>query len=382
MVANPYVFLKKELLTDEETITHISSLLETYYKDLFVQKRGDMYVLAYKTSHLSSETSQVSPGQNIIFYGAPGTGKSFHIQQISNKKNTFTTVFHPDTQYSDFIGCLKPTMQEGQIAYEFRPGPFSLALIEATLNPSENYSLVIEEINRAPAAAVFGEIFQLLDRNKDGRSTYEINISDPDMLAYLNNNTSHAFHSKKLAIPPNLFILATMNSSDQAVMPLDTAFKRRWQFRYMPIDYSTAPQFNLSIPVESFDSGSVNVKWADVAKIINDRLSLERIPEDRLLGQHFLSYSDFSDTNYDLSALICGKLLMYLWNDVLKHNQHEVIFKRHVMFSNGHEEELTTLGKVISAFQQGEPIFNSEIESSLIKRHIPLIPIKENPTEV
>jgi 5-methylcytosine-specific restriction protein B len=180
-------------------------------------------------------------GRNEIYYGAPGTGKSFEIDEITAGSNCIKTVFHPDTQYSDFVGCLKPVMDGDAIQYKFREGPFCKALILAHQNPEAECFLVIEELNRASAAAVFGEIFQLLDRAEDGSSRYVLDLTDPDMQSYLDGKAPGILSDGRLGLPANLSILATMNSSDQAVLPLDTAFKRRWHFKYKPLDFFVVP---------------------------------------------------------------------------------------------------------------------------------------------
>lgn len=287
--------------------------------------------------------------KNLIFYGAPGTGKSYSIAQEVNEQYTIRTVFHPDTQYGDFVGCLKPVMNGDKVGYGFRAGPFIEAVIKAINEPSQHISLVIEEINRAPAAAVFGEIFQLLDRASDGTSTYPISISDPDMLVYLNQHTNNSFAHGRLVIPANLSILATMNSSDQAVMPLDTAFKRRWEFRYLPIDYQKASKGTLEIPTKK---SSFSVEWSNFAKVINDTLSIQNIPEDRLLGHRFLSEAELAN---DAKGALKGKIFMYLWDDVLRHGRKGLIFL----------DEISTFGDLSRRYQENQQVFNDSIERNL-----------------
>lgn len=307
-------------------------------------------------------------GRNIIFYGAPGTGKSHRILK-EECKNTEPTVmvFHPDTQYSDFVGSLKPSMNGDEITYQFRPGPFTEALIEAVNDDSKHHYLVIEEINRAAAAAVFGEIFQLLDREQDGSSTYSINISDPDFLSYLNTNTSDKFANRKISIPKNLSLLATMNSSDQAVMPMDTAFKRRWEFEYLRIDYSNASVGELVVNVSGVDGPEpCRISWADFAATINDCLIAEGIAEDRLLGHRFINENELK-SNPD--KVLKGKLLMYLWDDVLRHGQHEVVFRKHTVTDKG-TFPLTNFGQLITAYERGLSIFSDNIEQALTEHRV------------
>lgn len=313
-------------------------------------------ILNIKDSSLASYKIECNGAKNIIYYGAPGTGKSFSISQEISESNSIRTVFHPDTQYSDFVGCLKPLMQDnGNVGYGFRAGPFTEAVIKAVNQPDQIFSLVIEEINRAAAAAVFGEVFQLLDRDGDGSSSYPINISDPDMLGYLNSKTNNAFVDGKLKIPSNLSLLATMNSSDQAVMPLDTAFKRRWEFKYLPIDYSKASKGVLNIPISN--GKNIHVAWADFARIINDQLADQRIPEDRLLGHRFISDIELTK---NVDDVLKGKLFMYLWDDVLRHGRQGIIFKDTLESS-----PLSTFGQLASAFERGVAVFNYAVETEL-----------------
>lgn len=303
--------------------------------------------------------------RNVIYYGAPGTGKSYSISQGKNENYFTRTVFHPDTQYSDFIGCLKPIMNNNSVGYQFRPGPFTIAIIKAISDPSSEYFLVIEEINRAAAAAVFGEIFQLLDRDENGESSYSIDVSDPDLLTYLNEKTLNKFSTGKLKIPSNLSLLATMNSSDQAVMPMDTAFKRRWQFKYLQIDYSKASKGTLNIPIESAGNITIQpIEWSILAMVINKHLATERIPEDRLLGHRFISETELQK---DPDNTLKGKLLMYLWDDVLRHSQKTIIFKDEVII-HGQSVELINFSQLINAFEQGSTVFNNSIEESLLSK--------------
>ncbi|GGN84339.1 AAA family ATPase [Shewanella aestuarii] len=266
----------------------------------------------------SVSTVVESCGINQIYYGAPGTGKSHKIDELATDENSIRTVFHSETQYSDFVGCLKPCMIDGDISYQFRPGPFSLALVKAA-NDEQPCFLVIEEINRAAAAAVFGDIFQLLDRRADGRSQYSIDVVDADFKGYLETHAASLLVSGKLVLPANLSLLATMNSSDQAVMPMDSAFKRRWQFEYVSIEGDEYPQgdFIINVGTELFA-----VSWEVLSKVINAQLSEAQIPEDRLLGPWFVSEKELENSQ----AMLAGKLSMYLWEDVLRHAHREVIF--------------------------------------------------------
>jgi len=290
---------------------------------------------------------------NTIYYGAPGVGKSFCIDQKCNDENSIRTIFHPDTQNSDFVGCLKPKMNGTDVIYEFRAGPFTKAIVKAYNNHDKHIYLVIEEINRASSAAVFGEIFQLLDRNAAGRSVYPIDLADPDMLEYIESKAPEAITNGQLRIPSNLSLFATMNSSDQAVMPMDTAFKRRWVFEYIPIDFSSCPMGSLSIPIR--DNGEIKVNWSDFAKSINNALIDNSIPEDRLLGPWFLSPAELKTSELAQQALK-GKVCLYLWDDVLRHGHSTVIF----------DVGIKNYGQLNTSFKRNNPIFNERIEHELL----------------
>ena len=190
--------------------------------------------------------------------------------------------------------------------------------MEAVKNPSKQIHLIIEEINRANAAAVFGEIFQLLDRDNTGRSEYSIE-ADELLTKYLQKNLDPNFDGL-IYIPSNLIINATMNSSDQGVYPLDSAFKRRWSFKYMPIDFQSSPKGAVELDGR-------RLTWDSLAKSINEILSTEyaHLEEDRFIGHWFLNKEEVQS---QFSKSIESKLFTYLWNDVLRHQQKDKIFIR------------------------------------------------------
>ncbi|WP_151817075.1 McrB family protein [Acinetobacter junii] len=299
----------------------------------------------------TSATSHTQAGENIIYYGAPGTGKSHEIDQKTNENNSIRTVFHPETQYSDFVGCLRPSMGNDSIEYSFKHGPFIEALVKALKNPEHHYYLIIEEINRARAAAVFGELFQLLDRDSVGQSKYKIDINDKDLLTLLNKELPVPLPTNKLFIPENLSLNATMNSSDQTVMPLDTAFKRRWKFEYKPLDFSITPTGYFKINTED---GIQTISWPIFAKAVNTILSTDSIPEDRHLGPWFVSETEIKDPE-DAKKTLTGKILMYLWDDVLRHSERSVLF----------HPDIKTFGSLVTKFNAGEMIFSEYFERRL-----------------
>ncbi|WP_076543064.1 McrB family protein [Shewanella sp. UCD-KL21] len=365
-----YVHVKKGLLETDELIDSVSLLISILWPNMAVHRsEGELFFRASCRS--DSQGIGFDGASNKIFYGAPGTGKSHKIHTVECiGAEKVVTVFHPDTQYNDFVGALKPMMQTDlagnpTVTYQFRPGPFTNALVKAKRSPSTHVCLVIEEINRAPAAAVFGELFQLLDRNATGESTYKIDAADPDMLLYINEQlrVSGVPELTQLEIPSNLSILATMNSSDQAVMPLDTAFKRRWSFEYLGIDFSNSAVPQTVIEV-STGNGKYAIKWPDLAKAINDVLMETGIAEDRLIGPFFLNPKELSDPSSANDALN-GKLFVYLWDDVLRHiGQHKV-------FSSSYK----TFGGLSAAFNKGLPVFSAAIEGVIeVKGEIAEVP--------
>lgn len=286
---------------------------------------------------------RVRGGENVLYYGAPGTGKSFSAKAegIKARAEIFRTVFHPDLQNSDFIGSLRPHVDdEKKVTYEFRPGPFSRALLFARDNPTVRVHLVIEELNRAMAAAVFGDVFQLLDRDTDGTSEYTVDAPSDDFAKW--------FGEDSFGLPSNLWILATMNSADQGVYPLDTAFRRRWRQTYIPIDYEKSPDGTLDVGVEG--GATISISWKSFVKHLNDFLISELdIPEDRLIGPRYLSGKELR------SGQLPGKLLIYLWDDLLRHHGRHRLFLKSVR----------TYGALDRAVLDGGQVFNSEFVAGL-----------------
>lgn len=286
--------------------------------------------------------------KNLIVYGAPGTGKSYYINNLLKNANTIRTVFHSETQNSDFVGSLKPiTNADGKVTYDFVAGPFIKAFIAAVKNPEKQIHLVIEEINRANAAAVFGEVFQLLDRDSSGKSEYSIQ-ADELLTKYLQKNLDADFDGL-IYIPPNLTINATMNSSDQGVYPLDSAFKRRWSFKYMPIDFQSSPKGAVKLD-DRF------LTWDNLAKSINEVLSAEyaHLEEDRFIGPWFLNREE---VHSQFSRAIEAKLFTYLWNDVLRHQPKDKIF-------NG--QNINTFSDLIKVFNRQNAGEHVNIFSDLV----------------
>lgn len=265
-----------------------------------------------------------------IFYGAPGTGKSHTVDNDYVKDNKcFRITFHPDTDYASFVGCYKPKMGGAtgeDITYSFVPQVFLNAYLYAWNHPGEPTYLVIEELNRGNCAQIFGDIFQLLDRQKIGHpgySKYTIN-ADSDISTYLSGELENKeryenvireiygikeFDFSILALPSNLNILATMNTSDQSLFPIDSAFKRRWEMEYVGVNYTDAEQFTVVI------DESHKYSWSEILKGLNGYIKQEKHSTNKILGNRFVQ----SDENNVISAVAFrDKVLFFLFNDVFK----------------------------------------------------------------
>ena len=261
-----------------------------------------------------------------IFYGAPGTGKSNTIKRTVDDqgKICFRTTFHPDSDYSTFVGCYKPTMKhstitkdgvttrEEKIVYRFEPQAFTNAYVQAW-NSKEKVYLVIEEINRGNCAQIFGDLFQLLDR-KNGESEYPINadtaLADYLQVALADSNRddipAEVKSGMKLKLPSNLYIWATMNTSDQSLFPIDSAFKRRWDWTYIPIKQHDEG-YRIKIDTVTYD-------WWGFLEKINQVIGDTTSSEDKKLGYFFVKAED-KEIGADKFV---SKVLFYLWNDVFK----------------------------------------------------------------
>lgn len=280
--------------------------------------------------------------RNRIVFGAPGTGKSFRLKDdcralLANTTGGYERVtFHPDYTFSQFVGAYKPvTDDEGNIRYDFVPGPFMRVYVKAiksgrTDNP-QPFILVVEEINRAKVAAVFGDVFQLLDRDALGVSEYEIEVAE-DIKKYLAAELGgDPDNYCQIRIPDNMFIWASMNSADQGVFPMDTAFKRRWSFEYLGINENES-KIRGSIMLGEDDIQVV--EWNILRKAINEKLASEyRVNEDKLMGPFFLpktiitTVSDTDDTIADTDLFLDtfkSKVIMYLYEDAAKQHKHKL----------------------------------------------------------
>ena len=327
------------------------------------------------------EKSRLTTGDNVLLYGVPGSGKSWTIEhEYCNADSVVERlVFHPDYTYSDFIGQILPAVDDdGQVSYKFTPGPFTNILREAYNHPRTEYILIIEEINRGNAPAIFGEVFQLLDRKvevRDNDDGYPIGTSE---YGITNMNIAEEMYGKdkkteKVRIPSNLSIIGTMNTSDQNVFTLDTAFQRRWDMRLIENDFT-----NIDSALANAEILDTTVTWKnfciEINNIVIGNSARMTSAEDKRLGAYFVHLRDlkFNENMGDLreydslrkkeskgsltdeeEAKISDireairqnrkfpeKVIKYLWDDAFKFNR-EVIFET---------AEYQSLEQVIRAF--------------------------------
>lgn len=314
--------------------------------------------------------------QNRIFFGAPGTGKSHMLNcekdiLLAQGGEYERVTFHPDYSYANFVGAYKPVpytdnMGREGITYRYVPGPFMRMYVKALRNGKTDsvkpYLLIVEEINRANVAAVFGDIFQLLDR-LEGISEYPIQASE-DIKKYLVDELGGSKEDyAEIMIPDNLFIWTTMNSADQGVSPLDTAFKRRWEYTYLGIDDNEAGILGKKVILGQGTYRRV-VEWNDLRKAINEELLTYRVNEDKLIGPYFMSLKNMIlDDKLDpavFARVFKSKVLMYLFDDAAKQ-------KRPTLFAGCGEKARNQYSKICKEFDnKGVFIFCEEISMQFI----------------
>lgn len=311
---------------DGNSLTALIKVVNEYYSHyLEIVKTDNGYCLKIK----NETTKGIIESANILFYGVPGCGKSHTVGKKYESKvkeeYTIRVVFHPDYTYSDFVGQLMPVLKEipnaqgekeEKLQYEFVLGPFTRILQLAETYKDQQCLLIIEELNRGNAPAIFGEIFQLLDRNDDGTSRYGIYNSDIAEKVYGDKN-------KSIKLSPNLTIVATMNTSDQNVFTMDTAFQRRWQMKHIPNRFTG----------ESLDEKTINhvakhlpnseISWGVFAQTINKKMHTANLgfggTEDKSLGVYFATDNDLDD-----AERFAEKVLKYLWDDAFKLGRKEL----------------------------------------------------------
>jgi hypothetical protein len=286
------------------------------------------YLGAGGVAGASGQPTQPSPrGQNLIFFGPPGVGKSYAVAELTAGADVHRTVFHPEYSNGDFVGVYKPVSghlpSETMIAadgitarprtviyYDFEPGVFARALVAASLEPERHVVLVIEEINRGDCAAIFGDVFQLLDRTPSGKSQFGIKVH-PALGAFLRDKGLVANADDTVYLPSNLSMFATMNTSDQSLFPMDAAFKRRWEWRAVPLE--TGAGQLLSVVTKRSD-GQDDVGWLDLVRRINSKVLELQLSEDKRIGPWYISPQNGSISAPDVR----NKLLFYLWHDVFR----------------------------------------------------------------
>jgi len=322
---------------------------------------------------------------NLIVFGAPGTGKSHDLNlkakaNFPNPGQITRVTFHPEYTYAQFVGSYKPFVvpdedptkslnqqfRDSKITYHYEFGPFLETYVQALLHPTVQYVLLIEELNRANPAAAFGDVFQLLDRDASGRSKYPVATSN-DMRGELwkrlyestyfeeGDETLRRFNkeeasaaSKELSLPPNMYLWATMNSADQGVYPMDTAFKRRWSFEYKGINHGYEAIRDVEVPLGS-DGHMVN--WDDLRRKINELLLDEcKVNEDKLLGPFFIAPEALEDPE-EFATAFKDKVLLYLCEDAAK-------MKRPLLFKGCKDRTSITYSYICGEFDsRGEEIF-------------------------
>lgn len=323
-----------------KNITKDINLYSGNTENLHETNEGNEYAANYK-------------GFNKIICGAPGTGKSNKIHKEYYEKSPDTSkriTFHPEYTYNDFVGYIRPIVGENDsLTYEFTPGPFTEIICEAFLNEEKVYNLIIDEINRANAAAVFGDVFQLLDRDSN-TSKSEYSVHNRDIYEYIKKRFKQDskelyLNDGEVYIPNNINIIATMNTADQNVFIMDTAFKRRWEFEYMDIDFNKCVFRNMKIQ-------NIGIEWERFVRTINKFMMSEEcsdlmIPEDKQIGPFFINNKELND-----SKKFAYKVLMYLWDDVFK-MERERIFNA----------EMRTFSQVVNIFstQNAIDIFNEDV---------------------
>lgn len=305
---------------DGNSLTALIKVVNAYYSHyLEIVQTENGYCLKIK----NETTKGIIESTNILLYGVPGCGKSFYVEKHYESKVeegfTIRVVFHPDYTYSDFVGQLMPVLKEipnaqgkkeEKLQYEFVLGPFTQILKTAYAEPDQQCLLIIEELNRGNAPAIFGEIFQLLDRKDNGESKYGIYNADIAEKVYGDKN-------KSIKLPPNLTIVATMNTSDQNVFTMDTAFQRRWQMKHIPnkFDFNTA-HVNKHLPKSE-------ISWGAFAQIVNQKMHTANLgfggTEDKSLGVYFATDNDLDD-----AERFAEKVLKYLWDDAFKLGRKEL----------------------------------------------------------
>ncbi|GHS34767.1 hypothetical protein JP0121_03590 [Helicobacter pylori] len=349
-----YISYKKytlEIILPTDTRYNVLNGLISNSKHLLVFSENETRSLS---DNKIDESVRIDGGKNIILYGVPGSGKSYTLQRDYCNDNSVVEkiVFHPDYSYSDFVGQIMPSVDDsGIVSYKFNPGPFTNILKKAYHNPQIKHVLVIDEINRGNAPAIFGEIFQLLDRlkhDKDGfkkgSSEYAINNMDIANIVHSDKNAS-------IRIPSNLWIIATMNTSDQNVFTLDTAFQRRFSMQLIENSFE-----NVDDDFKNMKILDTDITWQKFCTTINEKIAQNNeglsSMEDKRFGVYFVNIDDLkSKENF------AHKVIKYLWDDVFK-------FDRNIIFDT---TKFNTLEAVVKNFTKEKGRTQFDIFSDDVK---------------
>ncbi|WQZ47364.1 McrB family protein [Helicobacter pylori] len=340
-----------EIILPTDTRYNVLNGLISNSKHLLVFSKNETRSLS---DNKIDESVRIDGGKNIILYGVPGSGKSYTLQRDYCNDNSVVEkiVFHPDYSYSDFVGQIMPSVDDsGIVSYKFNPGPFTNILKKAYHNPQIRHVLVIDEINRGNVPAIFGEIFQLLDRLKHdkngfkkGSSEYAINNMDIANIVHNDKNAS-------IRIPSNLWIIATMNTSDQNVFTLDTAFQRRFSMQLIENSFE-----NVDDDFKNMKILDTDITWQKFCTTINEKIAQNNgglsSMEDKRFGVYFVNIDDLkSKENF------AHKVIKYLWDDVFK-------FDRNIIFDT---TKFNTLEAVVKNFTKEKGRTQFDIFSDDVK---------------
>ena len=350
------------------TISGNTITLNPNYKEMEIDVDRNNKRAFFEIFRAQLKSNKINAPIQQILFGAPGTGKSHTLNSDANitEHNSIRTTFHPDSDYSTFVGCYKPTKDEesGEITYDFTPQAFTNAYVAAWKNVESPFFLIIEEINRGNCAQIFGDIFQLLDRDEYGYSSYKT-TPDQDLANYIRKqladtdiDDADVKSGKKMQLPPNLYIWATMNTSDQSLFPIDSAFKRRWDWRYIPIDYTDRGHY--------IACGDTLYSWADFLQKVNNSVESVTHLEDKKLGYWFMG-NGAEQKEITIDRFV-SKVVFYLWNDVFKDfgKSGNTIFKDtfekfHMFFDFSGKPKLD----VVKAFLDALEVESGEIEAGV-----------------